>query len=132
MAFKALPYDSQDTAIWHSSHCHMALKSLPYGSQAIAIWHSSHCHMALKSLPCGTQVTAIWHSSHCHMSVKTLPPSCGTNLSQPLLSIWSPYLIKDIAKIESIQKQFTRYICIQCKVSFLHTMTIYMSLISSL
>ena len=32
--------------------------------------------------------------------------------------IWSPYLIKDIAKIESIQKQFTRYICIQCKVPF--------------
>ena len=34
-------------------------------------------------------------------------------------SIWSPYLIKDIAKIESIQKQFTRYICIQCKVPFI-------------
>ena len=33
-------------------------------------------------------------------------------------SIWSPYLIKDIAKIESIQKQFTRYICIRCKVPF--------------
>ena len=33
-------------------------------------------------------------------------------------SIWSPYLIKNIAKIESIQKQFTRYICIRCKVPF--------------
>ena len=33
-------------------------------------------------------------------------------------STWSPYLIKDIAKIESIQKQFTRYICIRCKVPF--------------
>ena len=33
-------------------------------------------------------------------------------------SIWSPYLIKDIAKIESIQKQFSRYICIRCKVPF--------------
>ena len=80
MAFKALPYDSQDTAIWHSSHCHMALKSLPYGSQAIAIctqvtaiWQSSHCHMTVKPLPYGTQAIAIWHSSHCHVALKSLP-----------------------------------------------------------
>ena len=33
-------------------------------------------------------------------------------------SIWSLYLIKDIAKIESIQKQFTRYLCIWCKMPF--------------
>ena len=33
-------------------------------------------------------------------------------------SIWSPYLNKNIAKIESIQKQFTRYICIRCNVPF--------------
>ena len=87
MAVKPLPYGTQVTAIWQSSHCHMTVEPLPYGTQAIAVWHSSHCHMALKSLPYGTQVTAIWQSSHCHMAVKTLPPSCGTNLSQPLLRL---------------------------------------------
>ena len=73
MAFKALPYGSQDTAIWHSSHCHMAVKPLPYGTQVTAIWQSSHCHMTVKPLPYGTQAIAIWHSSHCHMAVKSLP-----------------------------------------------------------
>ena len=94
MAVKPLPYGTQVIAIWQSSHCHMALKSLPYGSQATAIWHSSHCRMAVKPLPYGTQVTAIWQPSHCHMAVKTLPPSCGTNLSQPLLQILHNLLLQ--------------------------------------
>ena len=85
MAVKALPYGIRGTAIWHSRHCHMAFEALPYGSQDIAIWQSRYCHMALKALPYGSQDIAIWHSRHCHMAVKTLPPSCGTNLSQPLL-----------------------------------------------
>ena len=33
-------------------------------------------------------------------------------------SIWSPYLIKNIVKIESVQKRFIRYICIHCNVPF--------------
>ena len=32
--------------------------------------------------------------------------------------IWSPYLKKDIIKIESVQKQFTRRICKRCNLRF--------------
>ena len=32
--------------------------------------------------------------------------------------IWSPYLKKDIAFIESVQKKFTRDICVRCNISF--------------
>ena len=32
--------------------------------------------------------------------------------------IWSPYLKKDIIKIESVQKQFTRTICKRCNIRF--------------
>ena len=32
--------------------------------------------------------------------------------------VWSPFLHKDINLVESVQKKFTRHICIQCKISF--------------
>ena len=33
-------------------------------------------------------------------------------------SVWSPYLKKDIILLESIQKKFTRNICVRCNISF--------------
>ena len=32
--------------------------------------------------------------------------------------VWSPFLHKDINLVESVQKKFTRHICIRCKISF--------------
>ena len=32
--------------------------------------------------------------------------------------VWSPYLKKDIMKIESVQKVFTKFACLRCSVSF--------------
>lgn len=32
--------------------------------------------------------------------------------------LWSPYLIKDIASLEIVQKRFTRIICIRCNIPF--------------
>ena len=32
--------------------------------------------------------------------------------------IWSPFLHQDINLVESVQKKFTRHICIRCKISF--------------
>ena len=32
--------------------------------------------------------------------------------------VWSPYLVKDINKIESIQSHFTRTTCLRCKIPF--------------
>ena len=32
--------------------------------------------------------------------------------------VWSPYLKKDIVSLESVQKKFTRQICIRCNISF--------------
>jgi len=34
------------------------------------------------------------------------------------LPVWSPYLKKDIALIESIQKRFTHVTCVHCNISF--------------
>ena len=31
--------------------------------------------------------------------------------------VWSPFLHKDINLVESVQKKFTRHICIRCKIS---------------
>ena len=33
--------------------------------------------------------------------------------------VWSPYLIKDVSKVEQIQRHFTRVICVKCNISFL-------------
>ena len=45
-----------------------------------------------------------------------------TTYVRPILEynsvIWSPYLKKDIIKIESVQKQFTRMICKRCDLHF--------------
>ena len=45
-----------------------------------------------------------------------------TTCVRPILEynsvIWSLYLKKDIIKIESIQKQFTRMICKLCNLNF--------------
>ena len=32
--------------------------------------------------------------------------------------VWSPFLQQDINLVESVQKKFTRHICIWCKISF--------------
>ena len=45
-----------------------------------------------------------------------------TTYVRPILeynsSVWSPYLKKDTAVIESVQKNFSRVICVRCNISF--------------
>ena len=45
--------------------------------------------------------------------VTYIRPKCEYNTS-----VWSPYLLKDIHKIERIQKRFTKIACIKCNIPF--------------
>ena len=80
-------------------------------------WHSHISSVTAKASARAYQILHSFSSNNVWILLKAY-----TTYVRPILEynsvIWSPYLKKDIIKIESVQKQFTRTICKRCNLRF--------------
>ena len=80
-------------------------------------WHSHISSITAKASARAYQILHSFSSNNVWILLKPY-----TTYVRPILEynsvIWSPYLKKDIIKIESVQKQFTRMICKRCNLRF--------------
>ena len=80
-------------------------------------WSCHVSHIYNVALMCAFQVLHSFPSRNIWTLLKAYTTYVRPKLEYNTV-VWSPFLQKNINVVESVQKKFTRHICIRCKISF--------------